>query len=319
MQILPNLWKTRMSRNVSGSYTSQMQFVGNILQELRFDSYIRKMWNDPRLAYSDGPEYIHFGYDTAKSFIWMPDLYFTKSTTTQITESFKRDAFVRIKSNGDIRVSLRWMSFWSQTKLSFSEIYSVRLLIHFEGYRGPKPLPPPPPPEGFCDGLLHLLLKLKNKKFGSETQVEFFTIVLSTGSIPNGDNLMFLLKLLKPLDANSGSKCPFDPIVKNSSAGAEGRCERRLCKKWLWRRRINCMFLVRFPLSSFWISLAWWIFFSYFIFDFQNCYDAALSNGSAQLSVRQANVPIQNQHLWVLCFLPLRFSCPLVLLESLFS
>ena len=76
-------------------------------QELRFDAYIRKMWNDPRLAFSDGPEYIHFGYDTAKSFIWMPDLYFTKTTTTQITESFQRDAFVKIKPTGDIRVSLR--------------------------------------------------------------------------------------------------------------------------------------------------------------------------------------------------------------------
>ena len=65
------------------------------------------MWNDPRLAYSDGPEYIHFGYDTAKSFIWMPDLFFEQSTT-QITESFKRDAFVQIKPTGDIRVSVRW-------------------------------------------------------------------------------------------------------------------------------------------------------------------------------------------------------------------
>ena len=84
-----------------------MQLVVNILQELRFDAYIRKAWNDPRLAYSGGPEHIHFGYDTAKSFIWMPDLYFTKTTGAQITESFQRDAFVRIKSNGDIRVSLR--------------------------------------------------------------------------------------------------------------------------------------------------------------------------------------------------------------------
>ena len=65
------------------------------------------MWNDPRLAYSDGPEKIHLNYDTAKSFIWMPDLFFEQSTTTQITESFKRDAAVLIKPNGDIFASLR--------------------------------------------------------------------------------------------------------------------------------------------------------------------------------------------------------------------
>ena len=159
MQIFPNLWKTRMSRNFSGSHTSQMQLVVNILQELRFDAYIRKMWNDPRLAYSDGPEHIHFGYDTAKSFIWMPDLYFTKTTTTQISESFKRDAFVRIKSNGDIRVSLRWMIF-----LIFQKF--IRFVYYHNTLLGSHPTPPVlPGPDStstksvktLCDGLLHLL------------------------------------------------------------------------------------------------------------------------------------------------------------------
>ena len=101
-----------------------MLIVGSVKcsQEVRFDAYIRKMWNDPRLAFSDGPEKIHFGYDTAKSFVWMPDLYFTKTTTTQITESFKRDAFVMIKSTGDIRVSLRWANYLIAKKKKFKNL-----------------------------------------------------------------------------------------------------------------------------------------------------------------------------------------------------
>ena len=79
------------------------------LQEFGFNAFIRKSWNDPRLAFTDGPEYIHFGYEVAESFIWMPDLYFHGNPEAQITESYRKDAGVRIKPNGDIGVGVQYV------------------------------------------------------------------------------------------------------------------------------------------------------------------------------------------------------------------
>ena len=89
--------------------------------------------------------------------------------------------------------------------------------------------------------------------------------------------------------------------LRNSSVGAEGRCERRLCKRNMagkkpYKFNVSCPL----PFAEFQNRQLIEYFLILSSFSYQNCYDAALSNGSAQLSVRQANVQIQNQHLWVL-------------------
>lgn len=73
------------------------------------DIFLRKSWQDPRLAYENGPHSVVLKAATAEQFIWMPDLFFSNSRLTRLYETLSPDSGLKVFEDGRVLLSSRYI------------------------------------------------------------------------------------------------------------------------------------------------------------------------------------------------------------------
>ncbi len=76
-------------------------------QDFTLDFYFRQFWHDPRLAFSSeiGEELCIS--NEMVSHLWWPDTFFANAKHAKFHVATTKNAFLRIKPNGDVLHSLR--------------------------------------------------------------------------------------------------------------------------------------------------------------------------------------------------------------------
>ncbi len=81
--------------------------VVSLLQDFTVDFYFRQHWHDPRLAFSGDVEEELCISNEMLAQIWWPDTFFANAKDARFHIATTKNAFLRIKPNGDVLNSLR--------------------------------------------------------------------------------------------------------------------------------------------------------------------------------------------------------------------
>ena len=84
-----------------------LKLDGFCLQDFTLDFYFRQHWHDPRLAFSGEVEDELCISNEMLAQIWWPDTFFANAKDARFHIATTKNAFLRIKPNGDVLHSLR--------------------------------------------------------------------------------------------------------------------------------------------------------------------------------------------------------------------
>ena len=88
------------------------------LQDFTLDFYFRQYWHDPRLAFHDlHDEELCISNEMLEQ-IWWPDTFFANAKDANFHIATTKNAFLRIKPNGDVLQSIRYKHITDQYILS---------------------------------------------------------------------------------------------------------------------------------------------------------------------------------------------------------
>lgn len=82
--------------------------VSEVHMDFTSDFYFRQAWRDDRLSFKPRPgiDALKVGAEVAKR-IWVPDTFFANEKSAQFHKATTPNTFIRIRSNGDILLSIR--------------------------------------------------------------------------------------------------------------------------------------------------------------------------------------------------------------------
>ena len=78
-------------------------------QDFTSDFYFRQSWRDSRLSFKPQPgiQALYVGAEVSEK-IWVPDTFFANEKSAQFHMATTPNTFIRIKSNGDVFLSMRY-------------------------------------------------------------------------------------------------------------------------------------------------------------------------------------------------------------------
>ena len=71
--------------------------------------FLRQLWNDPRLQFTDGSEPVNVDVSLLKS-LWVPDLFVVNEKSANFHSVTKDNKLLRISPTGDVLLSQRLVS-----------------------------------------------------------------------------------------------------------------------------------------------------------------------------------------------------------------
>ena len=83
------------------------------------DLYMRRMWNDPRLNYTYGPDSITLHEEDVERLVWVPDLFISNAVDIEMHEGIRPSYGFRLTPNGDVLCSSR-LSIQTHCPMDFS-------------------------------------------------------------------------------------------------------------------------------------------------------------------------------------------------------
>ncbi len=98
-------------------------------QDFTSDFYFRQAWRDSRLAFTPHPgiEALYVGSEVSDK-IWVPDTFFANEKSAQFHMATTPNTFIRIRSNGEVLRSIRFVSL-----ILFAKGY---ICVHFKSIFG---------------------------------------------------------------------------------------------------------------------------------------------------------------------------------------
>ncbi|XP_063718738.1 glycine receptor subunit alpha-4-like [Symsagittifera roscoffensis] len=104
-RVRPNFGKESVLVNIS----LQVASIGHIAEstmDYRVTVFLRQLWNDPRLQFTDGSEPVNVDVSLLKS-LWVPDLFVVNEKSANFHSVTKDNKLLRISPTGDVLLSQR--------------------------------------------------------------------------------------------------------------------------------------------------------------------------------------------------------------------
>jgi hypothetical protein len=109
------------------------------LKDFTSDFYFRQAWRDSRLAFTPHPgiEALYVGSEVSDK-IWVPDTFFANEKSAQFHMATTPNTFIRIRSNGEVLRSIRFVSLIFFTKRYISVHLKAYLVLFIFNYNSLK-------------------------------------------------------------------------------------------------------------------------------------------------------------------------------------